>query len=440
MQSFELGRFFLHGRGLSLKVWRMPAFEQLPEEERALYKLLGRVPTVAMPELSAQSRQRLLQIIAQERLAGYVFHRVQQDDGELHQLVDPSFSDSLRRLLIVESAEYEMLRQKFVRLHKMLGELTENIIWLKGVGLSMQVYPDPSHRLFCDFDLLTVANLPALSEVLVKGQFEVDFEQSSQFGVGPMGSLQDLLLQPGKDWVACGPVTLCDTTRTCIDFKLDPFERGMKLKGTERFQRESLRVICSGLAIQCPGLRDQLIISCCHLHKDYFQEYRRLLDIHLICAKLDAADWLAIIDEAKKEGVCSSVWSGLSLVVNRLGTKVPYDVIEQLRPRGIGARFYTLMLNYRFVWNQNPLIALILHCCFAEDRQRKSRALAKTLFPGSAFLCEYYAGGRTVGPIIRFGLAVFHFCVVLLPAKAVSHVGRRIWSYQKRLARSNLQH
>lgn len=430
MSGFELGQFLVHGRGLSLSFWRLPGFTDLPVSEQAFCYLLGRELILPVEPIAEIASQELLQIIGREKLASYCLNQLLSRPG-LADIFSEAFARSLRRLAIQESLEYETITRDFAYLHQLLNDFQIDVLWLKGSGLAVMVYGDPSYRIIADFDLLCQSRLAELTECFTQGSYELDLFRCAQVGVGPIRSLVDLSLQPGDEWVACGAMALWNPAGGTVDFKLDPLERGVKFKEQMRIWSESVQVEYAGKTIRCPGFRDQLVIACCHLHKDYFEEYRRILDVHLIVLQLTPEDWPLVVRQAKVEGISDSIWAGLALAQDRFLTKVPPSVMRELRPCRFGAKWYALALNYRFLWNQNPLVALLMHCVFAEDRDRKNKALAAVFFPPTQFLSAYYAAGKPLNIVSHLMFLLLHWCVIAWPANMVRKtIGSRLWTYE----------
>lgn len=437
LMSFELERYWIFGGQAPQRLRRLVRYEHLPPAEQVLWLLLAGSPSMAdrvtTTRLTAAQQDALISLINRERLGGYILRGL--DDStllqRLGQLVNGDFENALRRQVYAELGYWERTIGVFASVHKILDGTLSHVVWLKGPGLAATVYPEAHLRQFNDLDIMVLP--PAaedVEEALLKAGFYSDLSARIQTRAAPSGNVREVCLQPSAHYACADALVFRKPPNAFVELKLDPLDRGLRMRQVDRLLENSAEVKLAGLTIACPGLQDQLLIACCHFRKDLFYGYRTLLDVHLLVQKLNSigTDWDEFAKLVEEEGLSDSVWATLGLAIDRLGTPVSQALVNRLRPRMPGAHLFTYTQSYMFLWNFNSLPALLAQTLLCEDRQRKREALSQALFPNFEFLRAYYAPGLPPNFMTWWLCMILHWFVLLMPSAVIKRtVGLCLW-------------
>jgi hypothetical protein len=433
----RLGQFWVLGTGrkLSFNWRRLSSVDQLASWEQVLGELLGGNEhcRFACASLDEQSEASLLDLVEKERLAAYISYQLQDPllRARMEHLLSNEFRRKLRRQVLQETESWSAQLDRFSRLEDTLKGIP-GVIWLKGPGLSVQVYPEPQLRQSGDFDLLVAeASADAVEQALLNAGYWSDKNARIETGIAPSANLREVRLQPNDQYVSTDALVFRSNQGEFVELKLDPLDRGLKMITLDQLIAQAVSVQFAGRTIRCPGLEYQLLIACCHLRKDLFSSYRRLLDIHLIAKQLTKVgiDWQQFITLAEVEGVADSVWAALTLAAERFGTQLNTGVLESLRPKALWAPWLTFTLNYMFLWNYNSLATLIVQVLLCRDRKRKLQALVGSVLPSPDFLAAYYFRlHRPPNILMHMRALVLHWFVLVMPASITKRtIGLYLW-------------
>jgi hypothetical protein len=405
--------------------YRLPRLSALSRIEQAVYCLLGddcQDSSEKISSLNFQDTDALVERLAGEGLCGYALSSVSR--------FATGFSDELiSRLRRMAATEHQTCLRSAAAFQSALAITASHdgkAVVIKGPAVAATVYSAPHLRHSADLDIVVEAGaLPSIFAELESAGFSISRRNSSLCRAGPLTRVEDIFLQPDSDFVACDALPLSTSDGTNLDLKVDPLELGLQMKETERFFADLLRVRIGDHEVCVPDIVDQLLIACCHLHKDNYAGLRLLLDIHLLCRTLPVEGWTELIRRSRVEAVEPMVWASLQLAVERMRSPVPENVLAQLNAGSTALSWQIFyLLNYRFSWNQNSLPSLILNAMVSSNRSRKLSALGRAFFPSAAFLAEYYAEGneRSCYPL----LWLFHVLTIASPRRSGKKVSRSI--------------
>jgi hypothetical protein len=438
LQVFAPSPFLIRINGTCC-FWKLRSYDELSPAQQILWTLLGR-PALATDKqqiaLTEDDELSLLDILKSTRLAGFVAYNL-RNDPTIRESFHPSdqFEQQLRRLVLHETRDYELSIERFKELYADLQEAAGKVYWLKGTGLAHLVYPSSELRLSGDFDILATPSAASeVEQALLAAGYVSDLNARTQTGCAPADNIQQVCLQPSSEFVCCDALVFCKKSGQYVELKLDPLDRGLAMVNIEELFKQSVLVQHSGYGINCPGLEDQLLIACVHLRKDNFAEIRRLVDIHLIVRKMQEqyANWNQFADRARKEGLGDEVWIALALASDRLGTKVPQELIRRLQPRGLVPRWLAFTLSPRFLWNQNSLPMLLASAIFGPDGKRKFHAIRETFLPESSFLAQYYLRKPKANPFALGVCLLMHWFVLIMPSGVIKRtLGVILWKPER---------
>lgn len=418
--------------GKSVNLVRLKSLEHQPMSERFIAALLrndGEAAGKILQEpISSNFRQQITESGPARQLIALIHQRV-CDLGLAECLDDHAgggLVDGLRAQAAAAMLRFPVYDALFVKMVDSFRNWNQDVVWLKGTGLSRSLYKQPHFRISVDFDLLLPSNFEqTLSRLQAEG-FSVVWDElghSYQLGVGPVGSLKDLMLAPSSEFEPFHDLTLWREGWPFVELKSDPWNRGLKAKERERFFADCQAVMWQGRHFLAPDVVDHLILQLVHYHKHGFWGWHWLYDIHLLVDKISETPelWAEFVRRCRLEQADISAWAGLELARDRLSSSVPAEVLAQLAPeqRNTIAKGVTFTVNPEFVWNLESLPVLLLNAAFLGDRQRKLRVLSQCLFPDKQFLSDYYAAGRKLRWWQFPFILIIHWLVLLLPAGAV---------------------
>lgn len=130
--------------------------------------------------------------------------------------------------------------------------------------------------------------------------------------------------------------------------------------------------------------RHQLIYLSEHSLKHSFEKPYHLSDIDILIRRTgDSLKWDKVISDANEFNLSRAVYYSLYFTSKILGTKIPNDVIEELKPRRIThleRRFISSVLNR----SQKPDSSYVVYLAMNERLSDKIRFVYRTLFPPRA--------------------------------------------------------
>ena len=406
---------------------RVSGLQSMRKCEQALFCLLGdRLPQSAdeLASLTVREIATITEWLSRDGLCGYALSRISQLDVS----VPEGLIAKLRRTAATEYLTWINSESAIRPLLKIVARYPQDVAMIKGRAVAATVYAAPHLRHSADIDLVVrTAALPSLFDELHAAGFSLDRINSARYCNGPLISATDVLLQPNSEFVSCDELPLTRSDGLQLDLKLDPLESGLRMLELPRFFANHTTVEVAGVEISAPDLVDQLLIACCHFHKDNFLGLRLMLDIHLLARALSTSEWNELERRAMTEGVERSVVVALAVCRDRLATENPEK--SGLPPAAtMNVPMLNDLVSYRFLWNQNSLPMLLLNAMVSNNRGRKLRALWEAFFPNQRFLTAYYAGGRNVNfasiPMLWF----LHAFTIVSPAGVVRRtLGRFLW-------------
>lgn len=317
----------------------------------------------------------------------------------------------------------ERMNEQFLQLLVDLAELSQAVVWLKGVSLSRSLYEEPFDRLSNDFDLLIAPeSLPVVYERLKELGFNPLWQDPGhchQYLSGPTGSLEDISTLPSGELVPYN-VTMLQADWTMLELKCDPLDMGVRFKEYARFIAERQQYEWKNRRFLAPSNVDHLLLELTHFHKHGLRGWSWIYDMHLLTQELSKNEdcWREFVRRCQIEGVCASAYIGLTELTRWLASPVPEWVLKELEQAAGGALFVRLArhANIAFLWNCRSFPELVYTAVFGGDSKRKFEILAACLFPDDNFIRAYYCGGMPTASF-NLGLAkLFHFLVLLLPA------------------------
>jgi len=432
-----LGQFWVREHGLTLKINRLRALEDLSLGEQLFAAILrsdaGLASTLLATSSSDQrTAERLMALVTETGFGSLVLDRL--CELELLNLLDASDRITLKKIAAEQAARQILLDNTFAALLRLLAPIKTGLVWIKGASLSRTVYTNAQDRQYCDLDLVVhPTRIQAVLDLLERAGFRtvVDPGFSNQLGVGPVRSHRDYFLAPDSEWIPVSALSLQRDNDQIIDVKVSPLERGIQLLELDRFFADSTARLCQGQQYLAPSLIDHLLICLYNLYKDRFINWKTLFDIDLLAAKLSETPslWITFVQRCKRESVELCAWSGLLLAINRFNTSVPELVLEQLSPfHIIWHRVTGFTVSPFFVWNATSLPMLVFNAVTSTDRNRKFSLLSRSVCPPADFLSQYYNHGCQLTPVTFVVSLFLHWLVLLLPGGLVRRtLGSRLW-------------
>lgn len=351
--------------------------------------------------------------------------------------LDPRVSTRLRRLVTRETQKAESLNNQFALILNALAELCDRVVWIKGAALARTLYPRADLRLFSDFDCVVPAE--HLNEFVARLREKLEFRTtvspafSCQIGCGPTSAVADFLLSPEPSLVQPCPISLVlplGEGTSMIDVKVNPLCHGIQMHELERFYTNSVNTDVRSSCVRTPSLPDHLNILLVNLaERERFTNWRTIYDIDLVVRAMNnrVGSWSEFVRICSVEGTGLNAWVALSVVIDRLNSAVPSDVLNRLKPGSLNPLMFllTFTINPDFIWNSNSIVSLCLATIFATDWKRRLQALWSGMLPANQFLQKYYASGTKRAS--AFCLLI-HWCVILLPGGLIRRTfGPMIW-------------
>lgn len=362
----------------------------------------------------------MLQLLSAEGLCTYSLSVIQQSS------LAGDISQKLRRQSMTEHQTYESKQIEYDSILSQLDLPKCKIVLIKGAALAQTVYSMPQMRYSADRDLVIHPNhAGAVTNAFFNLGFHLDYEHSARYHAGPTASIEQVLLQPHPSLTTCDALPLTNDEGLHFDVKVDPLEQGLQMSEFERFfdnctkQSESSRLFI-------PDIVDQMLIACCHLHKDDFRGLRLQLDVFLLCRCFSAQDWNELLRRAKIESLELTIWVALNMVSDRFNFKLPNFVLEHTCPKNYIAAQLFLLQNYRFAWNQLSLLSLILNAVSSTNHTVKLKRLYSVVLPPKHFLEKYYCAEKRL-PLMC--CLVLHWFTLLVPDGIIRRtIGPFLWS------------
>ena len=325
--------------------------------------------------------------------------------------------DDLVQMASLEAATYQRMDEEFKRLVHRFERAHLPVVWLKGTSLSRTLYEVPYERASSDFDILArSADVAAVCGVLAEAGYDQILDSPAfcpQLGVGPIAPLEALLAQPSDEATACGVLAFNKQGSAIVEVKVDPLERGLKMKEAERFFRDTVTVQWDEVEFRAPSTIDHVLLLFAHLHKDGFAGWRNLLDLYVLLPELGKAERHELLRRIDVEAMHSSAFASLALLHDWLGLDAAAELLDAMRfPRDAWSKLLLYTVPVQFVWNSTNLFFLFLNAQVHGDSERKRAFLHKLKSPTDSFMRTYY--GNSVFPPL-----LLHQLVLLLPAGVV---------------------
>jgi hypothetical protein len=334
--------------------------------------------------------------------------------------------DVIRNETAQASLRFAVYDELFLNLVDLLHDESKEVVWLKGTALARSLYKQPYFRISVDFDLLLKSKVERILNSLQAAGFSAIWNElghSYQLGIGPVGSLEKLVLIPSKECESFHDITLSQDNWPYVELKSDPWNRGLKARESQRFFADCQMLTWKDREFLAPSLVDHLILQLVHFHKHGFRGWHWIYDMHLLVLKVTETPqlWSEFVRRCQVEDTALSAWAGLEFLQDRLKSPVPSEVLNELSPRNDSyiSRVVTYNVNPEFIWNQESLPMLLLNAMFLGDRQRKLTVIGECLRPSKLFISQYYANGKELSTGQFVALVIIHWLVLFLPGGLV---------------------
>ena len=421
----------------------MPLLQLTPVEQLVAAVLRGDAATARQLLEGAQYDQAFLDTFVKlsntEGLSNLIFEQVVEinlvpEFSRSHcEQVEPIFT-RMNRTARTAAATHYALEGQFGKLLGLLSDITDQMLWVKGIHLCRTIYQRPTSRHFGDIDvILHPSGIDRFVE-LVKAHNLLAFRQPgdcNQLGVGPTMNLADLFIAPLEGWTPTSVLSLHTRELPMIDIKIAPLDRGLQAIEAERMFAEAEQSSCLGHRYIGPNPSDHLMIILQNLAKDKFSRWQTFYDIDLLSRKMNQSPllWDKFVKSCQIEAIAENAWMGLTMTVDRLHSPIPEAVLAALSPGNFFIlQYMSFTVSPSYVWNTTSLPMLLLNAAASRDWQRKLSMLAKSVFPSRQFLDRYY-GSKMLTTSNAYALLLFlHFLLLLLPGGAVRRLfGSSYW-------------
>lgn len=272
--------------------------------------------------LSADGWVRLLSLTAEQRVRPLLYQRLKEEGlaeripavvrSELH---DRSMRVALRTLHFYGET---------ARIAASLEAENVDVMVLKGVHLAASVYGDASLRGMLDMDLMVRSEHLARAEAALRALgYSPEKRTDIDVSTAVMHHLPPFVDGRGRVEVHW------NLTRPGLDISIDPaglWERAGEIE-------------IAGQRVMALSVEDLLLHLCQHAsyHHDFLPGLYPLCDIAATIRRFGSAiDWTAVCLRAEAWGWQRGVYLCLYLARDLVGAAVPEDVLQRLRPAGIG--------------------------------------------------------------------------------------------------------
>lgn len=382
-------------------------------------------------ELSESTSSELMQLVKATKFATMVLDVL--SEGNLLSELPATFRRELSMLASREIATRTRANQKFAHLLGVIAKFEDQVLFLKGAGLSRTVYARPEHRNYSDLDVLVrisaVQDFISTLENFGFSRLNIPSD-CNQVGAGPVADVSDLLLSPHPLFVPAAFISLMKQDWPVIDVKLSPIDRGIQVHEIDKFFADRLKINFEKEIFFVPSNLDHLIVSLHTLAKDGFTNWRTLFDIHLLSNKIseEPALWRELTRRCKLESMEVAAWTGLTLSSEHLKTNIPSDVLTSIAPIKGLARMTSFTLPTKFIWNSTSLPVMLLNALTSRDCLRRLTVLLSSLAPKRSFLMNYYNNRQELELKSTFTTLITHWIVLLFPGGLLRKtLGQIMW-------------
>ncbi|HEY9679196.1 MAG TPA: nucleotidyltransferase family protein [Drouetiella sp.] len=448
MVTFD--QIYIRNLGFSFKFHKLKRVEELPLQEQLFCAVVRQAPDVValLESTNIDCLQKLLDFLEKTGFGGLFLNALFDQSlvpnfNSAWNNHDKQFTAKLSHLSARESANSTQFESKFRDVLLYLNQEVNSLIWVKGAHLARTIYPDKKYRQFGDFDVIVRRNkVEAVIELLEEKGFVAApiAANTNQFGAGPTRSVADLFLAPNHNWIPSSAVTMKFGTTYDVDIKLGPLDRGLQILEIERFFEDAAVYRCLEASYKAPSNVDHLMIMIRNLEKDRFQNWKSLMDVHLLAGSLNAneLDWELFVARCAKEGIKTSAWTGLKVAENRFGSTVPSFVFKSLAPRWPNQ--FSFMAAPAYTWNSCGIPSLLFNAITAEDCQRKLEVLTKSLCPSREFLTAYFNIPTKLSGLRTLFYLFLYWYVLTVPAGVTRRsIGKKLWPNKSMLKQSQFR-
>lgn len=255
--------------------------------------------------------------------------------GGLGGRADPALSVLLPDLRANAAAQEATVRPKLEAAAAISAELGRAAVWVKGAALGSTVYERPGLRTFGDLDLLTSrASVPAVAEAL-----------------GSLGFVR----QGPPDTMAASYERQDPSGVIAVDLHWDFVEKDGPQGAVEIPVDEILSRARRAAALRVPAIEDSLLLGAANLVRSRVDRMILIVDFARLAAA--APDWTAVRERAAAWRLKTSLWLGLVLAKEHLGTDVPAKVLEALSPPRWQSAVLRGMLRGSALWARRKVRA-----------------------------------------------------------------------------------
>lgn len=430
----SLAKFWISKPGKRISFAKMPL--ALPSKPDLLFAAIlrsdeERIKNFAPSEMPASELESVVRAITTTRFATMVFDTL-SENGSISQFPH-TFRQELSRMSYRESATRFRADQLFAKFLDVTANYGNDILILKGAGLSRTAYTRPAYRNYSDLDILIRANRTA---EVVTALESIGFKRlnipsdCNQVGAGPIAQVTDLLLSPHPLFVPAALTSLMKENWPVIDVKISPIDRGIQLRNIEQFFDTCVEANFQGRKFFVPDAVSHLMVSLHTLAKDGFDNWRTLYDIHVLCRILNQSpsEWERFTMLCHSESLTSIAWGGLTLSKALLESEIPIEVVDSLAPASTVSHFYAFTRPAKFIWNSTSMPAMLVNALTSRDAGRRVSTLIRSLIPNKDFLMNYYNGGKPLSPVRSCITLLIHWLVLLFPGGVVRNTfGKSMW-------------
>lgn len=243
-------------------------------------------------------------------------------------------------------------------------------VFVKGAALASDVYENPGQRPFSDLDLLVTADstVPA-REALEAIGFRVDLT------IEP-SPMEIRLIRAGAPGLGAAIDLHWDFTAS------DAAQAAVRIPVAEVLGR---RREAGGLPV--PSVEDSLLLAAANLVRSRLDRLMLLADFDRLLRR--APDVPLLLSRAEKWKLRTALWLGFEYARRVLGTPVPPELLETLRPPAWRTAWIHRMLGGRTLWHRRKfkrwiLSALLPYLCLDSWEDVKTGVRAwRTRFPGA---------------------------------------------------------
>ncbi|MEZ4388877.1 MAG: nucleotidyltransferase family protein [Candidatus Krumholzibacteriia bacterium] len=265
-----------------------------------------------VPSPSSLNPERFLRVFARQ-------HAVQT----LEPYLDPRLMDMADRIRLRQGVEVSRRRtvMMLLELERVLPALTElgcRPVVLKGASLALTVYPRPEDRWFVDLDLLVEpAQLPLVYDTLHRLGYR--FAETA--------AAAELYEQYHFHRILVSGQGVCLEAHWALTLPSSVYSHDL-----EALRRSAVEIPLGNASFLAPGTVDQILHGVLQSIADGFNDLRRMLDLHLLDARLLDEEREVLCARARQANLSTGLWLQYHLRERILGAPSPGFLDYYCRP------------------------------------------------------------------------------------------------------------